>query len=220
MSRLTVARERQGVTSRLVGEEDMRPPHRKHSGRRVGPTSSQQVILDAARAEFSARGFEGTTMRVVAQSAGVDAALIHHFFLSKGGLFSAAVQDVLCVPDLVQTVGDGPREQAGQRLAGAYIAHWEDPDIRPRLVGLLRSASAFEGATEVIQEFFGRTLMPVASAAGQGRPELRAALCGSFLLGAAALRYVTRSEPTVSLSPGELVRIAGGTCQAYLFDRL
>ena len=204
----------------MVGEEDMRPPHKKHSGRRVGPTNSQHVILGAARAEFSAHGFDGTTMRAVAQSAGVDAALIHHFFLSKGGLFSAAVQDVFSVPELVATTQDGPQEQAGERLARAYITHWEDPEIQPRLVGVLRSATAFDGATAAIQEFLGQTLVPVAFAAGQDRAALRAALCGSFLLGVAALRYVSRTGPTASLSTGELVRTMAGTCQAYLYNRL
>lgn len=204
----------------MVDEKGMSPPHKKHSGRRAGPTSSQHVILEAARTEFSAHGFEGTSMRAVAQSARVDAALIHHFFLSKGGLFSAAVQDVFSVPEVVATTENGPQEQAGERLARAYITHWEDIEIQPRLVGVLRSAIAFDGATAAIQEFFGETLVPVTSALGQGSAELRAALCGSFLLGVAALRYVSRTEPTASLSSSELVRAVAGTCQAYLCDRL
>lgn len=209
-----------GGGGKVVGEDEMRPPHKKHSGRRAGPTSSQQVILDAAREEFSTRGFDGTTMRAIAQSAGVDAALIHHFFLSKGGLFSAAVQDVFTVPELVATVVDGPPDEAGGRLARAYVTHWEEPGIQQRLVALLRSATAFEGATAAIQEFFGQTLVPVAAAVGQGRAELRASLCGSFLLGVAGLRYVSRTEPTASLTPQTLVRVLAGTCQSYLSDRL
>jgi AcrR family transcriptional regulator len=204
----------------VVDEDGIRPPHKKHSGRRAGPTSSQQVILDAARAEFSASGFEGTTMRAIAQSAGVDAALIHHFFLSKGGLFAAAVQDVFTVPDLVTTVLAGPPETVGQRLVRAFVTHWEDPEIRPRLVGLLRSATSFEGATGAIQEFFSDTLLPVATATGPGRSELRSALCGSFLLGVATLRYVSATEPTASLSRERLVRATAGTVQSYLCDRL
>jgi AcrR family transcriptional regulator len=204
----------------VVGEDEMRPPQKKHSGRRVGPTSSQHVILDAARAEFSASGFEGTTMRGIAQSAGVDAALIHHFFLSKGGLFTAAVQDVFAVPELPATVADGPPEATGERLARAYVRHWEDPEIRPRLVGVLRSATSFEGASATIKEFLGETLLPVAAATGQGRPDLRASLCGSFLLGIAGLRYVSRLEPTATLSPDQLVPAIAGTLQSYLHDRL
>lgn len=203
----------------MVGENDMRPP-KKHSGRRAGPSSSQHVILDAARAEFSASGFGGTTMRSIAQAAGVDAALIHHFFLSKGGLFTAAVQDVFTVPDLAAAVAEGPQDTAGERLARAYVAHWEDPEIKPRLVGLLRSATSFEGATGAVNEFLGETLLPITTAAGHGRPELRAALCGSHLLGIAALRYVSKEEPIASLTPEQLVSTIAGTCQAYLCDRL
>ncbi len=204
----------------MVGEDEMRPPPKKHSGRRAGPTSSQHVILDAARTEFSAHGFEGTTMRAIARSAGVDAALIHHFFLSKGGLFSAAVQDVFTVPDLMTVVADGDPQAVGERLAWAYVRHWESPDMLPRLVALMRSATAFDGASLAIRQFFAQTLLPVAARVGQGRHELRASLCGSFLLGIAALRYVSHTEPTASLSRRQLVGVMSGTCQAYMCDRM
>ncbi|MBV2156574.1 TetR/AcrR family transcriptional regulator [Kitasatospora sp. SUK 42] len=204
----------------MVSEDGMRAPYKKHSGRRAGPVSSQRQILEAAREEFCASGFEGTTMRAIAQSAGVDAALIHHFFLSKGGLFTAAIQDVLTVPDLVAVVTDGRPETMGDRLAAAYVSHWEDPEIRPRLVALLRSATSFEGATDTIREFLADTLQPVAAAAGRGRADLRASLCGSFLLGIAALRYVNRIEPTASMAPQDLVRTVAGACQSYLYERL
>jgi AcrR family transcriptional regulator len=202
-----------------VGEDAMPSPQKKHSGRRVGPTNSQQVILQAARTEFSARGFEGTTMRAIAGSAGVDAALIHHFFLSKGGLFSAAVQDVFAVPGLA-AAADGPAETVGERVTLACVAHWEKSEVQAQLVALLRSASAFDGASAAIQEFFGKALAPVASTVGKGHADLRASLCGSYLLGVAALRYVSRTEPMASLSTHRLVRTVGRTCQSYLCERL
>ncbi|MDN3259863.1 TetR family transcriptional regulator [Streptomyces sp. CSDS2] len=177
------------------------------------------MILDAARTEFSARGFEGTTMRAIARAAGVDAALIHHFFLSKGGLFSAAVQDVFDVPGL-PGAADGPREGLGERLAQACLTHWQKPAVHVQLVALLRSATAFDGGSGAIQEFFGKTLLPVASAAGQGQADLRASLCGSYLLGVAAMRHVSPAEPIASLSRPQLVRTVGRTCQSYLCERL
>lgn len=204
----------------MTGEGGPGPPQKKHGGRRPGAGSSQQVILDAARAEFSEHGFEGTTMRAIARAAGVDAALIHHFFLSKGGLFSAAVQDVFTVPDLVAVVTEGEPEGMGERLARVYVGHWEDPETQPRLVGVLRSATAFDGASGTIREFLNGTLLPIAAKAGRGRHDLRASLCGSFLLGTAALRYVSRTGPTASLPASQVARLMGPTCQTYLCDRL
>ncbi len=45
------------------------------------------AILDAAEAEFSAHGFDGVTLRTIAQRAGVDVALPHYYFTSKEKLF-------------------------------------------------------------------------------------------------------------------------------------
>ncbi|MEO6086827.1 MAG: TetR family transcriptional regulator [Umezawaea sp.] len=196
-------------------------PHKKRSGRRVGPTSSHDMILDAARGKFSEQGFEGATMRAIATAANVDSALIHHFFLSKDGLFMAAVQDAFTVPDLVPLVVDGEPEEAGERLAHAFLAHWEDPGTRPRLESLIRSVRSFEGATETIRDFLeGDVLQPVTAALGHGRPELRAALIGTQLIGLAYLRFVLRVEPLASMGPRELAACVGGTCQGYLTGRL
>jgi AcrR family transcriptional regulator len=51
-----------------------------------------QRILDAARKEFAARGFDGATIRGIAAEAGVDASLVMQHYGSKAALFNAAVQ--------------------------------------------------------------------------------------------------------------------------------
>lgn len=202
-------------------EVEQRLPHKKRSGRRVGPTSSHHMILDTARAEFAAHGFEGTTMRAIAQAATVDAALIHHFFLSKEGLFTAAVQDAFFVPDLVPLVVEGAAERTGERLARAFITHWERPEIQPRFDAVLRSATAFEGASAAIRDFVGEeVLQPVTDALGYGKPELRASLVGTQLLGVATLRRVIRVEPIASMRPEQLVFCVADSCQHLLTGRI
>ena len=65
----------------------------KHrAGRRPGANETRRDILAAALELFSENGYNGVTMRVIAQKANVDAALIHHFFISKKGVFAAAVK--------------------------------------------------------------------------------------------------------------------------------
>jgi len=197
------------------------PPHRKRSGRRVGPTSSQDLILEAARLKFAENGFEGTTMRTIAQAANVDSALIHHFFLSKEGLFMAAVQDAFTVPDLVTVVTGGGEDGAGERLVRAFLTHWEDPDIRPRVESVIRSVRSFDGATAVIREFLdAEVLQPVTAALGHGRGDLRASLVGTQLLGVIYLRFVLRMEPIASMDVEQLTGCMAPTCQSYLTERL
>lgn len=204
-----------------MADVEQRPPHKKRSGRRAGPTSSHNLILETARAQFSAHGFEGTTMRGIAQAATVDPALIHHFFLSKEGLFTAAVQDAFAVADLVPIVVEGAPERTGERLARAFVTHWERPEIQPRLVGLLRSATAFEGAGAALREFLGaQVLLPVTTALGYAKPELRASLVGSQLIGVALMRYIIDAEPLVSMRAEQLVFCVADTCQHYLTGRI
>jgi AcrR family transcriptional regulator len=206
----------------MAAGRDSRQSHpKKHSGRRAGPTNSHGVILDTARRLFSQRGFDGTTTRGIAQAANVDSALIHHFFLSKEGLFFVAVQDAFVMPELVATVREGDPDQAGERLARAFLAHWETPEIKPRVEGLIRSARAFDGADSALCDFVGgNVLRPVTIALGHGKPELRAALLGVQLIGIVYLRLVLKVEPLASMSVDDLVTYVAPTCQAYLTERL
>ncbi|MBW4720449.1 TetR/AcrR family transcriptional regulator [Saccharothrix obliqua] len=201
----------------MTGEEQTR---RKRSGRRAGPTSSHDAILEAARAKFAENGFEGATMRAIAAAADVDSALLHHFFLTKDGLFTAAVRDVFAVPDLVATVVAGDPAGAGERLARAFLVHWDDPEVRPRVEALIRSVRSFDGAAGTVRDFLaGDVLGPVVAAFGGGRPDLRASLLGTHLLGVVYMRYVLRSEPLASMEATELAATIGEACQSYLTER-
>lgn len=63
---------------------------RKNSG--ADSAAAADRILDAAEDLFSKRGYDGVTMREVAQLANVDAALAHYYFASKQGLFDAVLE--------------------------------------------------------------------------------------------------------------------------------
>ena len=62
------------------------------TGRRGGDSGTREAILDAARKRFAAHGYAGATIRRIAADAGVDPALVHHFFGTKERLFAAAVR--------------------------------------------------------------------------------------------------------------------------------
>ena len=65
---------------------------RRRSGRRGGDSGTREAILAAARARFGDYGYDGATIRGIAADAGVDAALVHHFFGTKERLFAAAMR--------------------------------------------------------------------------------------------------------------------------------
>ena len=58
-------------------------------GRRPGNNPTRETILDAAEETFAKSGYAGTALREIANKAGVNQALLHHYFGSKDGLFKA-----------------------------------------------------------------------------------------------------------------------------------
>ena len=58
-------------------------------GRRPGNNPTRETILDAAEETFAKSGYAGTSLREIADKAGVNQALLHHYFGSKDGLFKA-----------------------------------------------------------------------------------------------------------------------------------
>ncbi len=69
------------------------PPSGERRERNAAAT--KQRILDAGEREFAARGFAGARLREIAEAAGVQPALIHHYFTDKQGLYRAVLDCAL-----------------------------------------------------------------------------------------------------------------------------
>src|SRR5689334_11743536 len=112
---------------------------RPRRGRRPGAPDTRAAILAAARARFAEHGLTRTSVRSVAADAGVDAALVHHYFGSKDDLFVAALELPVDPRErLAEVVALGP-EGAGERMVRTFLSVWDDPDLRLPLLGLARS---------------------------------------------------------------------------------
>jgi hypothetical protein len=122
---------------------------------------------------------------------------------------------------LVPIAVQGAPERTGERVVRAFVSHWEQPEIRPAITAVLRSVTASEGAKAAVRGFLGETVLrPVTVALGRGRPELRASLAGTALIGLAHLRYVLGSPEVAAMRPEQLVFSVADVCQGYLFGRL
>jgi TetR/AcrR family transcriptional regulator len=62
---------------------------------KAAPANAPERILEAARAEFVAKGFAGARMQAIARAAGVNHALIHYYFGSKEKLYEGALREIL-----------------------------------------------------------------------------------------------------------------------------
>jgi AcrR family transcriptional regulator len=191
------------------------------SGRRPGPSHTRARILGAARASFGELGFDGTTIRGVAAGAGVDAALVHHYFGSKQQLFVAAMELPVDLAADVPRLLDGPPGELGRRIAGFVLDLWELPATRPLLLGMVRSATTDPVAAGMLRGVLQEgPFAALARATDRPDADLRANLVGSQLIGLAMARYIVKVEPMASLPREALAEAIGPTLQRYLVGEL
>ncbi|HWD44902.1 MAG TPA: TetR family transcriptional regulator [Actinomycetota bacterium] len=187
------------------------------TGRRPGVSGTREAILDAARRAFAEQGYQQATIRGVAELAGVDPALVHHYFGTKQDLFIAAVQlPINPVPQLMAVLADDPK-RTGQRIVEVFLSVWDHAAERSPLLALIRSAVGDERAAAMLREFITEEVLgQVAHRLGSPDASLRATLVGSQLIGLAMARYIIRVEPLASAPAAEVVAALGPTLQRYL----
>jgi AcrR family transcriptional regulator len=187
------------------------------TGRRPGSSGSREAILASARRLFAQRGYVGTSMRAIATDAGVDAALIVHFFGTKAGLLTAAVQWPFDPEIEMARVAAAGRRHVGAELARLVLRTWDRAGDRDAIMTLLRAATVEPAAAELMRDFMQHELFPpLLRRLDKSEPELRADLAISQLVGLGIARYVLRLEPLASMSKDEVVRWIGPTLQRYL----
>ncbi|MGD0862085.1 MAG: TetR family transcriptional regulator [Candidatus Limnocylindrales bacterium] len=182
-----------------------------------GRSGTRTAILAAARAGFAARGYDGASTRAIAAAAGVDAALIHHYFGGKQRLFVAAME-LPFDPDLVRrTVIAGPREGLGERLVRFFLAMWEEPARRQILVGMVRSAMTDPEAAAMVRRIVVEgAILPLVAETGVTDSAFRATLVGGQLMGLALARYILCVEPMAGASVDAVVAAIAPTIQRYV----
>ena len=201
----------EGATPETRGTRGRRP------GRRPGGADTRGTVLDAARTEFAAHGYEKTSMRGIARTAGVDAALLHHYFGTKQQLFLAALEFPIDPEHIAQLILTGDRSQAGPRVVRFALTLWDDPPVRERLLAVLRTAATSEQLSALFRGFVEHELVTrLSTALGDERAGLRVELVMSQVIGLAMARYVFRVEPLASAGVEELVELVGPALQRYL----
>ncbi len=185
-------------------------------GRRKGSPDTRSAILAAARSSFAELGFAGTTIRAVAASAGVDAALVHHYFGTKDELFLAALELPVDPRKLMGPAIAGPIEQAAERFLGIFLSVWDDPDLSPSLIAVARGIMDPAGSRLLTEGVLPVVIEPIGAALGIDDPQRRMSLVASQVIGLILMRYVLAVEPLASMSREQLITIYGPTLQRYL----
>ena len=193
-------------------------PVQARRGRRpLGSPDARRAVLDAARELFSELGFERTTMRAVAARAGVDPALIYHYFGDKDGLLFAALQPPVDEATLFAGLADAG-DRTGEELVRRLIGVWEDrPEIREQMVAILRTGLSHDHASRLLRDILSSFILAALGDVLAGdRRELRVALIGSQIGGLMLARYILKVPGAATASPEDLVQAVGPTVQRYL----
>jgi AcrR family transcriptional regulator len=192
------------------------------SGRRPGNPDTREAILAAAREVFADRGFDKGSIRAIATGAGVDPALVHHYFGTKDKLFLASMKAPIDPSVLIPQALAGPRDEAGERLIRLVLSVWDSP-AGAAAVAMLRSAMSNDWTARLMREFVVTQVLRRAVAElalDPAQADLRTALVASQIAGLAVTRYILKVEPLASAPAEVLVAAIGPTVQRYLTGEL
>ena len=171
--------------------------------------------MSAADLLFTAHGFKQTSIRAVAREAGVDPALVHHYYGDKAGLLLATARITLDPRRLVDQIVRGDRRTIGPRLISTLLTAWESP-LGSALVVVVRGQPALLHAfTGVVSATITEALTGPLGFSEQ-ESKTRLAMLETILGGVFMTRYVARMEPMASLPPQQVVRLLGPLLQQVI----
>jgi len=186
-------------------------------GRPRGKTDTRNVILATARRMFADAGYDKTSVRELAAEAGVDPAMIRHYFGSKAELFRVTMAWPFEPAEIAGRVIGGDRSEIGERLTRVFFEAWEQPDSRAPLLAILRGAATHDESANLVRQFIqGQVYSHIAAGLGEPDAELRIDLAMAQLLGIAYLRHILQVEPIASASVDEIVKRVGPVISRHL----
>lgn len=192
---------------------------RPRSADAASGAGTRGLILAAAADEFGARGYEAASLRAIARRAGVDPALIRHYFDDKADLFATTIEAPFRPDRVVPMILAGPQTEVGERLVRYVLTELASPAAQKRMALVLRAAIGHNPASRMFKEFLVREVFHrIAAAVRADDAEFRASLAASQIAGLMLTRYVLKLEPIASAPVEELVGRLGPVLQWHLVD--
>jgi hypothetical protein len=123
----------------------------------------------------------------------------------------------------------GPREELGERLVGALLKTFDDPETGPQTLEAFRIAVASDEGAARMREWM-LSQLPAQGAAALGKsatdleeattellqvPPLHANAAAAQVWGLIILRYILKIEPVASASHEEVLSLVAPTIQRY-----
>lgn len=177
--------------------------------------------MESARDLFARNGIGNTSIRAIASDAGVDPALVHHYFGTKEKLFTAAINVPFDPADILVPLRNAPVEELGRTLPALILPVW-DSEIGAGLVATLRSALTGDGI-DIFRSFLRDVVVPELAAKVDHPPGtgiIRAEFAATQILGVAVARHILKLEPMASLPTEKIVDIIAPNLQRYFTGEL
>jgi AcrR family transcriptional regulator len=191
--------------------------NRKRPGRPPGTSDTRERILGSARELFARNGFNNTSIRSVAAAAGVDSALVHHYYGTKQQLFAAAVKLPIDPMTIIGPLREAAVDELGLTLPSLLLPVW-DSGLGAGLIATLRSMLA--GADIGPARAFFREVVVGEIAARVDDPPgsgvVRAEFAATQLMGVVMARYIIGLEPFASLPAEQIAATIAPNLQRYL----
>ena len=171
------------------------PPGSRAAQRR----RTEARILDAATQIFLAAGYERSTIRAVASTAGVDPGLVMHYFGSKQELFRRVI-DTAPVPEV-----SGEPGQAAEQILGSLADRLANEPTAS--LTLLRSMLTNPEAASAASVAAARYEAQIAKAIPAGDASLRAAIISAITLGVMVSRHLIKSDELATADPAQVISL-------------
>jgi AcrR family transcriptional regulator len=190
---------------------------RKRPGRPAGSSDTRDRILNSARVLFARNGIRNTSIRAVAAAAGVDSALVHHYYGTKEKLFAAAVHIPIDPMDIIGAFREVPVEELGHKIPSTLLPLW-DSELGAGFIATLRSILA--GSEVNLFRSFIQDLIAVEVGTRVDNPPgtgiIRVQFVASQLVGVVMARYILDLEPFKSLPAEQIADTIAPNLQRYL----
>ncbi|HWF15401.1 MAG TPA: TetR family transcriptional regulator [Acidimicrobiales bacterium] len=191
-------------------------------GRRPGNADTRGEIIEAAKRVFAAKGYDGTSLRAVARDAGVDPALVHHYFNGKASLFVAAMA-IPFDPREVKEHAAGP-EYSGARTIEGFLSMWDRAEgtgssFASCVAAMATSTQVADSIREFVNERVWSQRVPK-EGEGEAVTRQRTAMVSSQLMGLAFTRYILRVPPMSTATPRQIGHWVGPTLDRYVKEPL
>jgi AcrR family transcriptional regulator len=190
---------------------------RKRAGRPPGTSDTRERILSSARELFARNGIDKTSIRAVAAAAGVDPALVHHYYGTKQQLFAAAIHIQIDPMEVIRPLRETPVEEIGLKLPSLLLPLW-DSELGSGFIATLRSLLA--GSDVSLVRTFLQEVIAVEVGSRVDNPPgsgmIRVQFVASQLVGVVMARYILELQPFASLPVQQIAETIAPNLQRYL----